>query len=155
MFSQAQQSPESAVIQLFNNTDAHNWDGVRSGFAEEVQLDYSSLNGSPAARLKPEQIVASWKAVLPGFEFTHHQIGNLLAKTNDDTAHVFCYGTASHYLAHPAGNLWTVVGSYDFDLKKTPSGRWIIQAMKFNFKYQEGNTALIEKAIERLKSQSE
>ncbi|MNC50682.1 hypothetical protein D3C75_999400 [compost metagenome] len=58
-------------------------------------------------------------------------------------ATVFCYGTATHYLEHKDGNVWTVVGSYDFDLNETDGG-WRIVRMKFNFKYQDGNTGLLE-----------
>ena len=36
------------------------------------------------------------------------------------------------------------------DLEKT-EGKWKIIAMTFNFKYQDGNIKLIEKAIEQVK----
>ncbi|MEM8895814.1 MAG: hypothetical protein AAGC88_14630, partial [Bacteroidota bacterium] len=48
---------------------------------------------------------------------------------------------STHYLEDESGNLWTVVGSYDFELTSN-DGQWTIDAMKFNFKYQDGNTSL-------------
>ncbi len=142
-------SPQDAVVQLFNATDKGQWESVRSLFHEKVRLDYSSMNGNPATELTPGQIVEAWQGILPGFESTHHQIGNIQATTEGKSAHVFCYGTASHYLTDEKGSIWWVVGSYDFDLIKVAKGIWQITAMKFNFKYQDGNPELANKAMER------
>lgn len=67
----------------------------------------------------------------------------MLSYVNQLEATVFCYGTATHYLEHKDGNVWTVVGSYNFNLKETGSV-WRIARMKFNYKYQDGNTGLHE-----------
>ncbi len=149
--AQVMTTPNDAVIQLFVNTDHRNWEQVEALFDDEVLLDYSSMSGSPAATLTPNQITTAWKGILPGFESTHHQIGNILSETSGNKAHVFCYGTATHFLTDDNGNIWTVVGSYDFDLRKTSEGAWKVSSMTFNFKYQDGNTALPEKAINKLK----
>jgi len=141
---------KSTVNQLFIATDAQNWSGVEALFANEVHLDYASMSGQPASQLQPKQITAAWKMVLPGFTHTHHQIGNFTITIKDDQAHVFCYGTATHYLEHKNGNIWTVVGSYDFDLERG-DGHWKITAMTFNYKYQDGNTQLVQEAINQVK----
>jgi len=138
------------VIELFIATDRQDWEQVSLFFADEVLLDYSSMNGDPAISLSPEQIITAWKGIIPGFEHTHHQLGNFSSTISDDKAKVFCYGTASHYLNDPNGNLWIVVGTYDFDLKKSDDS-WKITSMAFNFKYQDGNVELAEKAINKLK----
>lgn len=143
-------TPQETVNYLFVNTDDRNWTNVENIFASEVILDYSSMNGQPAAILTPQQITNAWKTILPGFKFTHHQTGNFLVNENDKTATVFCYGTATHYLENEKGNLWTVVGSYNFDLVKDNKS-WKISKMKFNYKYQTGNTSLPSLAIEKLK----
>ena len=108
------------------------------------------MNNQPGALVSPNQIIAQWSAVLPGFDYTHHQIGNLIVEAEGETAHAFCYGTASHYLEHEKGNVWTVVGSYDFDLRKE-NNNWVITSMRFNYKYQTGNSDLVAIAIEKLK----
>lgn len=138
------------VAELFIATDNKRWQTVESIFAEQVILDYSSMNGNPATSLSPKQIVDSWKTILPGFAHTHHQLGNFVTKVNDSKAEVFCYGTATHYLNDANGNIWTVVGSYDFELIEKDN-TWKISKMKFNFKYQDGNLELPKKAIENLK----
>ena len=63
---------------------------------------------------------------------------------------MFCYGTATHYLANESGkNVWTVVGTYDLELLEA-NGVLKITAMKFNLKYMDGNRDLAQMAQERL-----
>ncbi|MCB9296178.1 MAG: nuclear transport factor 2 family protein [Lewinellaceae bacterium] len=139
------------VIRLFVAIDQRDWLQVKNCFAPQVELDYSSMTGQPAAVLSPTEIIQSWKGILPGFEHTHHQLGNFITAADERSAHVFCYGTATHFLPDEGGNLWTVVGSYDFGLSKDEAGNWKVAKMKFNFKYQDGNTNLPEKAMAKLK----
>ncbi|PWJ43170.1 nuclear transport factor 2 family protein [Sediminitomix flava] len=136
---------------LFVATDQRDWDKVESTFSEEVILDYSSMSGQEASTLSPKQIIEGWKTILPGFTTTHHQLGNfILSDVTAEKAHAFCYGTATHYLEHEGGNVWIVVGSYDFDLEKKDE-KWTVSKMTFNFKYQDGNTKLPEAAMNGLK----
>ena len=143
-------NPEQTVIGLFVATDQKDWRMVEQYFSDEVLLDYSSMNGNPATHLSPQQIITAWKGILPGFESTHHQVGNITSTIDKNKAKVFCYGTASHHLSDEQGSLWTVVGTYDFELEKTRD-EWQITSMKFNFKFQDANTSLPEKAINNLK----
>lgn len=149
--AQKMETPIDAVTQLFIATDKQDWPQVEKIFDSSVQLDYSSMNGKPTADLSAKDIIDSWKTILPGFKHTHHQLGNFQVSTNANTAHVFCYGTATHYLENEQGNVWTVVGSYDFDLRKDENELWRITSMTFNFKYMGGNTSLPEKAMNKLK----
>lgn len=149
--AQKMESPKDAINQLFIATDNRDWSQIEKVFNETVRLDYSSMNGNPATELAAQDIIASWKTILPGFKYTHHQTGNFQSSVDGDSAHVFCYGTATHYLEDEKGNVWIVVGSYDFDLIKDKSQTWRITAMKFNFKYMDGNTSLPEKAMKNLK----
>ena len=141
------------ISSLFVATDERNWSELEELFAEKVLLDYSSMTGNPAAKLPAKEIIKSWQGILPGFTFTHHQIGNFNTTAKGKQAQVFCYGTATHYLEADGGNIWTVVGSYDFELEEN-GGKWRVTAMKFNFKYQDGNTGLPQKAIESLSGNS-
>ena len=134
------------VAQMFVASDQGNWQEVEKCFADNVNLDYYSMSGNPAAMVTPAAITTAWKGVLPGFTHTHHQLGNFSTKIDGNGAHVFCYGTATHYLEDEGGNVWTVVGSYDFDLENKDN-HWKITSMVFNFKYQDGNETLIQKAI--------
>ncbi len=141
----------NACLGIFIYTDAHRWERIEAIFAPQVLLDYSSMSGEPAARMSPGQITAAWKQVLPGFEQTHHQIGNIVVTERETDADLFCYGTATHYIAEQAnGNVWTVVGTYTFHLAKTRSD-WHVDRMTFTLKYQDGNLNLPKQAAERVK----
>ena len=142
---------QETITKLFVNSDLRVWNEVEAQFAPKVILDYSSMTGNPLAELSPKDITTGWKTVLPGFTYTHHQIGNFVIEINNRKAHSFCYGTATHYLEDDDGNVWTVIGSYDFDLEKF-EGKWKITSMTFNYKYQDGNGKLSEKSIENVKS---
>ena len=146
-----QQNITTTITKVFVHTDQKDWSGVEAQFNNQVLLDYSSMTGADAVTISPNEITTGWKTVLPGFTHTHHQIGNFITTINGNTAHAFCYGTATHYLEDENGNIWTVVGSYDFDLEKIQD-TWKITSMKFNYKYQSGNTKLIQKAIENAKN---
>ena len=130
------------ITSLFNNTDLRDWEAVKNSFAGEVQLDYTSLAGGAPATLTPEEIVAGWSQVLPGFESTHHTISNFQVQIEEDEATVFHYGTADHYLPNDAGSpLWIVVGTYNVHLKNM-DGAWKIDQLTFNLKFIDGNTEL-------------
>ena len=138
------------IAQLFIATDNKEWSKVEEIFAEQIELDYSSMNGNPAMVFSPKQVTDSWKTILPGFTHTHHQLGNFITKISGNRADVFCYGISTHYLEDKEGNVWTVVGSYNFELSEVNEA-WKVTKMRFNFKYQDGNTGLPNKAIENLK----
>ncbi len=140
---------QGIVESLFIATDQKDWNRVEQCFSPEVVLDYSSMTGQPPAVITPQQIVQSWKSILPGFEHTHHQLGNFMIEDKGETATVFCYGTASHYLENQNENIWMVIGTYDFELMRTKS-EWRITKMRFNYKFQSGNLSLPELAINKL-----
>lgn len=149
--AQEMKTANETVSALFVASDNRDWNKVETIFAEQVELDYSSMNGNPAVTLTPKQITDAWRTILPGFTSTHHQVGNFITSENENSAAVFCYGTATHYLDDEEGNIWTVVGSYNFELKKE-NGVYRVSKMKFNYKYQDGNLELPKKAMENVKS---
>ncbi|MGE5807429.1 MAG: nuclear transport factor 2 family protein [Ignavibacteria bacterium] len=140
-----------AVNKLFISVDNRDWELVKKSFDETVLLDYTSIAGGEPANLTASQIIDSWKGLLPGFDKTHHQLGNYLVETDSQKAKVFCYGLAAHYLVNESkNNIWTVVGSYDFELKHV-NNYWRISKMKFNLKYIDGNNDLPRIAQEKIK----
>jgi hypothetical protein len=140
------------VIRFFIAVDRRDWKTVKAIFDQTVRLDYTSMAGGEPANMTADQIIDAWKGLLPGFHQTHHQLGNFVVESQDHTAHVFCYGTATHFLENESGNnIWTVVGSYDLDLVR--KGNWRITGMKFNLKYIDGNTDLPKLAQARLEEE--
>lgn len=139
-----------AVNRFFMAVDNRDWEQVKTAMHPTILLDYTSMAGGEPATLTPEQITDSWKKLLPGFDATHHQLGNYIVETADEKANVLCYGTAAHYLKNDSGNhLWTVAGTYAIELSLL-SGIWKIEALKFNLRYMDGNMDLPALAQQRL-----
>jgi hypothetical protein len=139
------------VNKLFISVDNRDWETVKAIFNDTVLLDYTSMAGGQPADLSSADIIDSWKSIMPGFDKTHHQLGNYIIEIDSFVAKVFCYGTATHYLSNESkNNLWTVVGSYDLELQ-TVSKVWRITKMTFNLKYIDGNAELPKMAQDRAK----
>lgn len=139
----------NAISRWFSALDHRNWVAADALMADPFHLDYSSFGGGPAAHLKPGDLLANWAGFLPGFDATHHQIGNLDLSHNENTAVVNCYVTASHFIASAeAGSVWVVVGCYEFSLIQD-KGVWRLSGCRFDFKYEDGNTALPALAKQR------
>ncbi len=135
------------ITNFFADVDARNWEKVKNALAENVLLDYTSMAGGEPATLTPQQIADAWKGLLPGFQSTHHQIGNFTTDVKENKADVKFHGLALHYLPNESNdNVWVVVGTYDYNLSKNENGNWLIDKIKFNFQMQEGNTKLPELA---------
>lgn len=132
------------VTQLFIQTDNRNWLMVEKCFADNVELDMSSLTGAEPETLTPQEITARWDENLRDLRALHHQIGNFVVDIHGtDYAHVFCYGTAYHFKPNESGrNMRTFVGSYEFDVERGSDDLWRITSFWFNCKFVEGNVDL-------------
>jgi hypothetical protein len=131
------QNIEDTVNRLFIGTDNKNWPEVRSLFTDQVHFDMSSLTGAAPSTMTPLEITGMWDKGLAPVAQVHHQSGNFLIKINEQTADVFCYGTATHY-KNPAfkTKVTSFVGSYNVHLAKSGLG-WKIDSLRFNKKYVE------------------
>ncbi|HKF44284.1 MAG TPA: nuclear transport factor 2 family protein [Thermoanaerobaculia bacterium] len=136
------------ITRLFVSTDGRDWEAVHDCLADRVMFDMSSLGGAEAAVTDATTIVEGWEKGLRALKAIHHQAGNFLVELDGDRATAFCYAIASHYLPNASGqNTRVFVGSYDLGLRKM-SGRWRIDAFRFNLKYIDGNRQLEEAAGE-------
>ncbi|GAA3701180.1 nuclear transport factor 2 family protein [Nonomuraea antimicrobica] len=125
------------------HADQREWDRLGSVFADEVTLDYTSLNGGEPATLTPAQIVAAWQSVLGGFAATQHLLGNHLVAIDGDTAVCTASFQATHRKAEPyGGSLWTLGGTYRFDLVRTGDG-WRITGVVMTATWGDGNRGLM------------
>jgi fermentation-respiration switch protein FrsA (DUF1100 family)/ketosteroid isomerase-like protein len=146
-----QQNIINTVTAIFNGSDERNWDKVERSFANEVLLDYTSMAGGTPSKLSPHQITTAWKTILPGFQSTHHQVGNFTVDVKGNIATVRNHGLALHYLPNPTGNnVWVVVGTYDFTMTKSGDA-WRVASMKFNLQKQDGNLSLPALAQQNVK----
>lgn len=151
--SNSKSKMENLIIQqvkaLFSGADERNWNKVKSTMDNEVELDYSSMTGSPTSHLTPQQISTAWAAFLPGFDRTNHILSDFKVTINGNEALVNYIGKADHFLN---SEVWTVEGSYNTKLKRV-GDNWLVNAHTFNFKKQSGNTSLptdASKKMERL-----
>ena len=140
---------EQLVTQVFTSTDNHDWESLKSCFTNLFVLDYESMSNQPAVQISPEQLADSWSSLLPGFDSTHHQIGNIIVKETDSGYHVSCYGTATHFIENENPQVWTVYGTYDFNIRKSKDA-FKIYRMTFNYKFQTGNLGLASIASSRI-----
>lgn len=132
----------SAVNEIGLSADLREWESVRSQFTDRVFADYSSLTGTAGAEIAADDLVASWKAFLPGFTSTQHVITGHRLNIHGDRAQVTSQFIATHRLAGAAGGeLWTLGGRYVHSLVRTPKG-WKVSAMTMSWAWQTGNTEL-------------
>jgi fermentation-respiration switch protein FrsA (DUF1100 family)/ketosteroid isomerase-like protein len=137
-----QQQIIKTITSVFEGADTQDWARVEAAFAKQVTLDYTSMAGGKPQQLTPQQITAAWKALLPGFQSTHHQVGNFEVNTTGNAATATVHGLALHYLpGAPGGDIWVVVGKYDFRLEKR-GPNWSVKAMTFQLQKQVGNLQL-------------
>ena len=85
------------ITNIFEGADERDWNRVKASFANDVLLDYSSMNGNPAAVLSSDNIIKAWKGFLPGFDITHHHITNFQIKESDGVAKAHFSGKADHF----------------------------------------------------------
>jgi len=141
---------EQVIKNLFRFTDERQWDKVESVFAPEVLIDYTSMAGGAPSRLSPQQIIESWKGLLPGFDYTHHAISQFEIEQDGETAKVQHFGNAVHFLAGQSGGArWVVIGNYEHHLSLL-NGQWRVDHMTFNLEEVSGNMDLPRFAQERV-----
>ncbi|MGH7717512.1 MAG: nuclear transport factor 2 family protein [Gemmatimonadaceae bacterium] len=82
------------MTRLVHDADARDWPAVRARFADTVDVDYTSLAGGEPARMPADQLVAAWRALLPGFHATQHLLGPVIVELDGDhaTARAHTYG---------------------------------------------------------------
>lgn len=147
-------SPREAVSRhvtgMLHAIDARDWDAVRAAFADEVFVDYTSLNGGEAGPQASDVLVGGWKAMLPGFEATQHLTGPMVIELDGEEAEARMAVTATHRMdgLDPSA-VWTVGGHYVIGLAPDGEG-WLIDAMTLQTAFVTGDTSLPEQARGRV-----
>jgi hypothetical protein len=135
---------------FFIAIDDNDWQYLERIFNDTLYWDYTSIFGGEPTNWAANQIIDSWKSILPGYDNTHHQLGNYLIEIDSTKTIVFCYVTATHYLENETqNNILTVVGSYELELTRYIDS-WRITGVKFDLKYLDGNNDLPNLARERV-----
>ena len=132
----------NVITNIFEGADQRDWKKVKASFANDVLLDYYSMNGNPAVVLSSNDIIKAWKGFLPGFDLTHHHVTKFRIEQSDGIAKAYFSGKADHFID---GESWTVEGTYNLELAVTGSEAKVTK-FKFNLQKQSGDTGLPQRA---------
>ncbi len=144
----AKSADEAALETLVESigvfADRSEFDALERLFADEVLLDYSSLDGQPAVRRKAADIMTEWAGVLPGFDRTRHAISNIETRITAQKATATADVVAGHWID---GDHWQVDGRYEYAFQRD-DGSWEVTAMTFILEEETGSRDVFGPAIE-------
>ena len=124
--------------------DQGNFEEVEKLYADEVEMDYTSLTGGEVERISPQALMTQWASVLPGFDRTRHAISDIAVTLDGAGAEATANVIADHYV----GDLfWQVQGDYRYELQKV-DGMWRITSHTFNLRKESGTRDVFGPASE-------
>ena len=115
--------------------DAREWAALEALFCEQVDVDYTSLNGGEPERAAAADLVGGWRAFLGTLQATQHLIANHVVTLDGDEARVAANVTATHVAA--GDGHWVVGGRYDVRARRTDAG-WRVAALTLTVRWQTG-----------------
>ena len=124
--------------------DTGNFEALEKLYAEEVEVDYTSLAGGEVELKSPQGLMAQWASVLPGFDLTRHELSNIIVKIDGHKAIATADVVADHYVSDL---FWQVKGDYLYKLEKGSEG-WQITSHIFNLTSEEGTRDVFGPAAE-------
>ncbi|HEY8560043.1 MAG TPA: nuclear transport factor 2 family protein [Pyrinomonadaceae bacterium] len=128
-----------ATDEIDNACDAKDWEKCRAFFADEVEVDFTSLAGGEPAAVSADDLIGAWKTNLFAAKKTYHQRGNHRVEIGGDGALVFSKAYAFNLLeSGEVSGLWEVWGNYTHRFKKI-DGDWKCTAMKLEVIHQRGD----------------
>jgi hypothetical protein len=132
-----------AFTRMLHALDLRDWQSVRDAFADHVDVDYSSLGGTPAVNVAGDDLVGGWRSFVGAFEATQHLAGPIVsAELQGGEMKVAMHVRGYHRIAGaPGGDTWMVAGHYHARLVHRRAG-WRICALTLKVLYQEGNLEL-------------
>jgi hypothetical protein len=143
-----------AVTRMGWCLDRRDWAGLKALFTDVVYTDYTALWGGTPQEASVDELLAtdkqgSWRRTMDGLESTQHLITNILVDVDGDAARTTANVVGVHRLTNPHGSpLWTVGGTYDFQLTRTADG-WRIRAITQGITWVDGNQQVLFRAAMR------
>ena len=127
------------VDEIDNACDAKDWEKCRSFFADEIEVDFTSLAGGEPARMTADDLIGAWRTNLFAEKITYHQRGNHRIEIDGPRATVFSKAYAFNLLeSGDLTGLWEVWGNYTHELKKN-GALWECSAIKLEVVHQRGD----------------
>jgi hypothetical protein len=121
------------------HADQREWQRLRDVFADQVELDYTSLNGGAPVTLGRDDLVAAWAGVLGRLTATSHLVDQPPGRRRRRHRRLH-RGVPGHHLLPNAhgGPLWTLGGHYRYALVRT-DGTWRISGVVMTATWADGN----------------
>lgn len=137
------------VYEYAYGIDTRDWALYRRIFTDEIEMDFSSYNGSPAASMAADQWVANCRVLFTGLDATQHSMSNPLVSQDGDRARCRMYMQAEHFLGNDQGSSGFVLGGYYDDRLVRADTGWRIEAVTLNVLWSRGNRHIMQLAAER------
>ncbi|WP_421899273.1 nuclear transport factor 2 family protein [Maridesulfovibrio sp.] len=134
---------KTVMESMANMADRNEYDALEKIFADEVEVDYTSLGGGEVEVKSNTALMSAWASLLPGFERTRHTLNNLQVKVDGDKASGSSKVTADHWVD---GMFWSVTGTYDYVFRKE-DGQWLITKLTLNFVSETGTRDVFAAAM--------
>jgi ketosteroid isomerase-like protein len=123
--------------------DQRDWDAVTRLFTDQVEVDYTSLNGGEPMTVAATDLIRGWQANLRHLDATQHLVAGHLVTLDGDTATCVSNVQGTHVLANNTGGPhWTVGGRYHMRFTKTDAG-WKMNALTLTVSWATGNQAIM------------
>ena len=137
------------VTRYATSIGMHDWEGLRSCYTDEVEIDYTSMIGGDPTTYKADDWVAWARQNAGGFEAVMHYLSNHIITIQGDQATCISYVQSQFFLPNDKGDsMWAGGGYYTNELIHTAGG-WKIQKTKLTVKWSKGNQELFGLAKER------
>lgn len=132
-----------AIIETANKigilSDRRDWEAVKNCFTEQVEFDYTSLNGGEPTRVPAATQVQQWADFFSStFKNTQHLIGSHAVTLNGNTANAIAHFQAHHTYLDASKTAWLLAGTYDYEFVRLADG-WKVQKMKMTALWETGN----------------
>src|SRR5215213_6474782 len=126
------------VDEIDNSCDAKDWAKCRSFFADEVDVDFTSLAGGEPSRMKADDLVGAWKTNLFAEKKTFHLRSNHRIEIEGTRAEVYSKGYAFNLLeSGEVSGFWEVWGEYFHTLERAAGG-WKVSGMTLKVTHKRG-----------------
>jgi hypothetical protein len=132
--------------------DTKDFDLYRSIFADQVEIDFSSYEGSSVPEpnsLTGDEWVNRVKPLFTGLAATQHSMTNPIVTLDGDFAHCRMYMQAHHVFEPEKEDSWfTIGGYYDDSLARdieSPSG-WKLTGVKLTVLWRKGQESIMQLA---------